>query len=507
MKNRKPATTLLALLLSLILALGMSSTALAAAENTITVNNAKVGETYNIYMLIDIYSKNADNTKFIYKLTPAWETFFTTGAGKDYVTVTKSGTTKLVTWKKDVETNETNRTDLAAKAAAAITDSTPTAHSPITVAASGTETTASITFDGLEPGYYLITSTLGTKAMIATTPQQDDVSINEKNDSVTDTKQVQEDSQVSNPATGGWGSENSAQIGDTVHFRANVNAKRGAKNYVYHDKMDSGLTFLPETVTVQAGTNTLTADTDYTLRQTVSDDCTFEVVFAAGYLNTIKTDTTIVIAYDAVLNDKATVGTSQYNREHLTWGGGSATTETTTETNTYQFSLLKYDAADTAKKALAGATFRLYNASHDDAAVKLVATNSIGTAYRVATPAEIAAHDAYDATTATESAPTAVLDSFTTIAATDSCDGVITISGVDLDTYKLVEITAPPGYNMLAEPISITPTATGTYRAEVANSSGTLLPATGGMGTTLFYLLGVGLVAGAVLLISRRTHA
>ena len=97
-----------------------------------------------------------------------------------------------------------------------------------------------------------------------------------------------------------------------------------------------------------------------------------------------------------------------------------------------------------------------------------------------------------------------------TVLTTDA-KGSITISGLDADTYYLRETKAPDGYNKLAEDVTVTITPTkstdGTtltlapVTAKVNNQSGTELPSTGGMGTTIFYVLGSVLVLAAVVLL------
>ena len=98
---------------------------------------------------------------------------------------------------------------------------------------------------------------------------------------------------------------------------------------------------------------------------------------------------------------------------------------------------------------------------------------------------------------------------------TTNAQGKIVIAGLDADTYYLREIAAPAGYNKLSadQEVKIEPTASDDGKtltltdvtAEVNNQSGTELPSTGGMGTTLFYVIGGILVVGAgVLLITKK---
>ena len=119
------------------------------------------------------------------------------------------------------------------------------------------------------------------------------------------------------------------------------------------------------------------------------------------------------------------------------------------------------------------------------------------------------------------------------VSAVSGSDGTIIFNDLGAGTYTFTEIAAPEGYNKLETPISVTisftaPTgeiktgeeqctwtaegdgaefdsATGTVTVTIENNSGSTLPSTGGMGTTLFYILGAVLVLGAgVVLISRR---
>lgn len=446
----------------LILALVMSltSVAFAANDNTITINGAKVGQTYKVYKMLDLKT-NSGNTAFSYTVNSDWEAFFTgEGAGAAYVTINTNG---YVEWKADKNTAaEMEKFGKAAAAYAKSNDATD----------SKKATANPLVFTGLESGYYLITSTYGTLAMVDTTPTTPDATVNEKNSTPVPDKEVQEDS------TQNWGKENDAQIGDTVYYKTKLTLQKGALKYVMHDKMDDGLTFNTGSVAIEG----LTVGTDYTVvTEGLEDGCTFEVRFTESYLNSITGQTKITVTYNAVLNENAKVEIPEINKVTLTWGenNDNESESTTTETKTHKFEVLKYDGKDTSKKNLAGAEFQLKDASGN--VVKLIKAND--TTYRVANENEAGA-----------------VDKFVTVAS-----GNIVINGVDSDAYTLKEVTAPDGYNLIKNEITVQVDKANNLVVEIANNTGLELPGTGGMGTTLIYGAGAVLVIGAaVLLVSKK---
>ena len=93
---------------------------------------------------------------------------------------------------------------------------------------------------------------------------------------------------------------------------------------------------------------------------------------------------------------------------------------------------------------------------------------------------------------------------------TDS-NGAASFDGLADGIYYLEETKAPEGYNPLSEPKEIKVTGSDaddsklTIKEGVANSTGTILPSTGGMGTTFFYVIGgIFVLASVVLLITRK---
>lgn len=93
--------------------------------------------------------------------------------------------------------------------------------------------------------------------------------------------------------------------------------------------------------------------------------------------------------------------------------------------------------------------------------------------------------------------------------------GKFTIQGLDAGTYYLTETQQPAGYNKLKDPIQIKIDEAGVIKVvtnqeevtevKVLNKTGSILPSTGGMGTTLFYIFGAILVIGSgVVLITKK---
>ncbi len=471
MKTMRRCAVML-VVLALVVALGAAAYADTDTGYSITVNSAMQGETYKAYKMLSV-SANESLTSFAYKLNgDAWDAFFKEGgAGAAYVTVDDNC---YVSIKADA-----NEEQFFAAAAAAVTGKTVTKSE-----VAGADKVAK--FENLEPGYYLITSTGGTRVIIDTTPTNPAPTITDKNQAPSLEKKVQEDKDNS------WGDSNTAQIGDTVNFKVTITVQPGALNYVMHDKMDDGLTFNTDSVAIEG----LTAVTHYNVVTNPTDGCTFEIAFAKTYLDSITASKTLTVTYSAVLNEKAEAGTAEKNQAMLKYGSTNNTSSQTpwdeTVTNTYKFSVLKYvgNADDseatidlTTKSALAGAEFKLQVVKDEVATdIQLVKVND--TTYRVAKAGE-----------------TGAVDTFTTVASSQ-----ITIIGVDLeDDYQLVEVTAPAGYNLLKDPVSVTVNSNNQLIVGVANYAGTELPSTGGTGTTMIYLAGsVLVVAALVLFITKR---
>ena len=220
------------MLLAMIMVLSMSTVAFAAHgtndnSGSITINDAVEGHTYNAYQVLVLESYNTEAKAYSYKANAAWEGWLEEQT--QYVSIDAQG---YVTW-----VGGTDAANVAAFAKAALAHAKEASIAPdVTKTADST----TVAFTGLNLGYYLVDTTLGTLCSLDTT--EPDVTMQEKNEVPSQTKEVQEDSDNS------WGDENTAEIGDTVNYRTTIKAKPGAQGYVLHDVMSAGLTLDPDSI-------------------------------------------------------------------------------------------------------------------------------------------------------------------------------------------------------------------------------------------------------------------
>ena len=481
----KHVKKLASVLLALVMALALASTAFAEGETgSITINDAVVGQTYTVYQILDLESYDASANAYAYKATTAWSTFINSAAIKGtYVEVDTQG---YVTWKDGA--------DVAAFAKAAqkyAKDNSTT----ITNQGSVTATTTTVSFTGLKLGYYLVDTTLGTLCSLDTTNPS--VVMQEKNEAPANVKTVEEDS------NGNYGEKNDADIGQTVNFKSTITAQAGAENYVFHDTMSAGLTYTGVTGITLNGT-TVDAANYTVVTEGLTDDCTFEVRFTQAFCDTLKANDQIVISYTATLNEKAVIaGAGNPNESKLSYGDkgdashtpSGTTPPSETKTYTWDLDILKY-GNDNESNVLKDAKFVLLNS--DKSKVATVVNGKI-TGWSNVPAAGEGGSITWPANT--------VL--------TTGENGKIEIDGLDADTYYLRETQAPAGYNKLADDQAVT--ITGATKGEneeltyttiitkINNQSGAELPSTGGIGTTIFYVLGGVLVVGAaVLLVTKK---
>ena len=341
-----------------------------------------------------------------------------------------------------------------------------------------TEDNGKATATDLDLGYYFVTSTSGALCNLTTTNST--VTIHDKNDMPFE----KTDNKVS------------ADVGETVNYTitGKVPDTTGFETYTYEiaDTMSEGLTFNRNSLAVKVGSADVTADTDKCtiIYDATTTPNTFKLSINVKNFN-IGDD--IVVTYDATINEKA-VEKISYNEATLTYSNDptdSAKTTTTPaqkqEVYTSKIVIDKYETGKPGTK-LPGAEFVLCR--NDD--VQYAAVQNDIQYYR------------WDEATKTVSWVDDI-DAATKV--TTDNKGEAFFEGLADGTYYLVETKAPAGYNPLTAPVPVTVAGSSTditklsVTAKVENQAGTLLPSTGGVGTTVFYVLGAVLVLGAVVLL------
>lgn len=309
-------------------------------KGSIKIENAIDGKTYSIYQILELESYDKENNHYSYKpASEQWKAFLNTTEAQNYVSINGAG---YVTWKNGVD--DTKAAEFAKLALAYAKTNN------IQVTQSDTKIKdVTLTFTGLNLGYYLVGSSAGALCGLNTT--NPDVNIREKNGVPTVKKEVK--------TLNEWGEKNSANIGDTVDFKTIITAQPGAQNYVLHDKMESGLT-LNSNITVKKGDTVLTENQEYKLVETRNDGCTFEIEFDKNFLDTLGENDKITVTYSATLNSSAVVGNNgNINTTFLKYGNDNSV-ESTTKTYTWKIPVFKYTMKDTQREGLANAKFSLF---------------------------------------------------------------------------------------------------------------------------------------------------
>ena len=529
----KHVKKLLSVILVLAMALTLALPAAAAGNNTLTINAKTVGHTYEAYQvfagkisdnkLVDITWGGGVNGDALLEALKA-ETSF---KGAFNAATDAAGVAKALDGQAD-------KGEFANKFAEIVSKNLTGQKYTGTV---GENKVCTIT--GLPDGYYFVkdgTVQEGdtyTKFILWVTEDQ---TVTAKTDVPSAEKKVQENTKYpgeDNPYGTGYNDVADYNIGDKVPFafysKVPDMSNFETYKYIFHDDMSAGLTFNND-VKVTIGGTDVTASCEV---KTTNNG--FDVIF--NDLKTVAGATTgaaIRIDFTATLNSGAEIGlpgnpntlTLEYSNNPNDKNQTTTGTPDTVIVFTYELDVTKVDgstlgddgAITDATTKLEGVQFKLKNSAGEYVTVSTEeATRGKVTGWK---PAE---------------ADGSVL--------TTDADGQFIVSGLDAGTYKLVETQPLPGYNTINGEIEITITAatdnrqdwsltqqtpglgeltistkignettpgtgdktTGKVEITVVNNQGVELPGTGGIGTTIFYVVGGILVVGAaVLLIAKK---
>lgn len=507
----RKTTKIFALLITILIAIGLSTMAFAEepTTGTITLKNATKGYAYNAYKILDAtYEPVADDpattdvdeskTPLVSYTTKTPDLFKGEGSPWTVGTIADANgnyNVQLATGKTADDVNTWIKSNL----------SSFTAIAPTTGTTDGLATAKEVVWSGLAFGYYYITSGLGANVTVdSTTPN---VEVYDKNTTtpVDPTKTIVEvDGVAAEKVT-----KANAHVGSVVKFL--IEAK--TNNWIDQDTIrtkwevtDTPTNMTIDVSTVEVKVNGTKLNSGYTA--TVTDgvlkvsipmtDTNGNSIYAANTLdegNTIYGLIPIEITYKATID--AAAGSAPAKNQ---LPGDNPPPPVVI--NTYAFQVAKTDGKD----PLPGAQFELWSTKGTQTDAKLTFIDNKDGTYTYSPTGTVTTLDMTTNTT-------------------------IVIKGLDNAwSYTLKEITVPKGYNQ-APDISIagskltkveettttaegtttttitdtTPTSTALYKETVENKAGTELPSTGGIGTTIFYIVGAVLVIGTgVVLVTRK---
>lgn len=490
----------------------------------ITINGAISGESYTIYKVFDLESFDGDN--YSYKVTnEKWKEFFKTGEGKTYVDINDYDG---VTWKNEKTATQAEKENQAKELAPKMLKFAKHPTNGISGTTATADNTGHVEFNNLELGYYLVDSSVGALCGLNTTATQ--VTINEKNQKPTLNKYVNLLLHEPNKADKASLIKNTTkEIGDYVYFTAEIDNFKGAENLVFTDIMDSGLSLSvinnvvhPQVHLVKRTAKDTVADTDIvelklgerqdyvTTYEKIGEKDKFTLKFTdSGYakLEQYYNDYVLRISYYATVNKNALINNE--NTATLKYGNNPNVITSNAYVGVLSIPVFKSKNDNT---PLPKAEFSLYT-TLDDAnngvnPIEFKQDDSSKEIYRKATNEE-----------------TDTVKKITT-----NNTGKFEFYGLKEGEYYLKEIKAPEGYNKLKEPIKVTVTkkvdndtkmvighslnytygknaGNGVTEVQVINETGSLLPSTGGMGTTLIYLIGGALVLGSGIVLANKKRA
>ena len=466
----KTAKKFASLLLVMVMVFAMATTAFAAEDKgTIIVDNPVADQTYTAYKIFDV-TYSGSNYSYTIKTTSEWYSTVQTYAGTEGNGLTLTGVAG-----DDTTFVVSTSTGFSAAAFANALKAAMSGKTGTTLTADGTTVKAT----NLDLGYYFVTSTNGALCNLTTTDPT--VTIHDKNDipfnKVDDKESVDVGEIVTYTITG--------KVPDYTGFTTYT--------YLITDTMSEGLTF-------QKNVNVTVGGTDVTSACTITydKDNNANKFTVSIPVKSYTIGAEIKVTYTAVVNENA-VAKIENNAATLTYSNDPIDTSKTTTTpedkeTVYSAKVVinKY-VKDSNNEKLAGAKFVLY---------KEVKTDDSDTTTKY--------YYKWNDTAKKVEWTTSKADA--TVKTTDA-NGAAAFDGLKDGTYYLEEVKAPAGYNLLKDPAEVVVNGASanaanpsslTVTGNIENSSGAELPETGGMGTTIFYVLGSVLILAAVVLLVTR---
>lgn len=506
----KSIKRIIALLLTAVMTMTMSVTAFAADGNNLTVsvqgNQDLNGQTISLYKLFDLSTSQSEETKnYAYTVNTAtgYKDAINSALGTSF-----TGTTD-VQYAEAVKALGADNSEGVQKfandfTAYALKNGTTVKATETSGKITG-ENTTFYTFNNLAAGYYLVYVTGGKEiqSSLVTVEEGKTNTVNLKTEAPSITKKADKDT---------------VSIGQVVKYTVTgyVPDTTGYSEYVYkiHDTLSTGLDFVNDENGTALGEGATTVNVKVAFTGTgVKDASTAPTAATLDTANKRKMSLDLsawvranqtnkgkkfTVTYYAKVNKDAVV--TEKNKAQLEYGNKPGETTTTTpseaKTSTYPLDIKKF--AKNGGKTLAGAKFKLYSNKTD-------ADKSNENAIKVSAVTDKAGHYVVD--------PTSTTTEFESVDSIDDKGYNLHVNGLDAGTYYLVETKAPAGYNKLTDPIKVTITKTGDTEwtiskgdkvetdkiIDVENSTGSLLPSTGGMGTIAFTVVAALLVLGVAV--------
>ncbi|MCD7770548.1 MAG: SpaH/EbpB family LPXTG-anchored major pilin [Oscillospiraceae bacterium] len=514
-KLRKIVSLLLAVaMLMSICAVQVGAT--AGSAGTIVIKDASEGTEFSAYKMLDL-TYDSTSGSYAYTIADGWEDFFTdTGIDDVYVTLTTVGSVTYVTWKDGVSQDSTTLQAFA-NAAKTYAESNTGSITPVTATA---DSSGTATFTGLDLGYYFVSSSTGT--LIALDSTENYVEIVDKNakPQVTKTVYNEEDADFDETST-----STSIDLTDTVYYQVKIEGIDEITTLVLHDALPDGFELTSGSISVklyyydaqsELQNVTLATTTDYTIDDSPScsvTGCDFEVDFTAliaqtssgnyyDYVLSVSDPASsyLIVSYSATVTDSSEIsyGNDQGDGNVNTVTLESDVERTSTATvYTYDIYVYKFTAdsdTDLPGTALEGATFTLSDGTNYAVFITDTDGNYVLSSWSSTVVENNSGASSY---------------------ITTGSDGLLHVIGLDDGSYYLTETTAPDGYALISGSKTITiyegavTTDTYAYSTDIAastvyNSKSSEMPSTGGIGTTIFYVVGGVLVLGAIIMIITR---